>query len=108
MHKIRDVLRLAATACRAARSPQAYLSKTTIQNCLHRAETAGVSWPLPNDVTDETLEVRLYPPPQAMPADQHPLPDWAAIAAAISPTPDMTHCHVEAHSDPTGQWQLLG
>lgn len=80
MHKIRDVLRLAAAGLSSRKIAAGLsVSKTTIQNCLRRAEAAGVSWPLPDDLTDQTLEARLYPPPEATPADKRPLPDWAAI-----------------------------
>jgi hypothetical protein len=29
-----------------------------------RARRAGLDWPLPEGLTDEALEVRLYPPPR--------------------------------------------
>ncbi len=80
MRKIRDVLRLDAGGL-SRRQIAASLSvgKTTIRNCLLRAEAAGVAWPLADDLTDAELEARLYPPPEALPADRRPQPDWAAI-----------------------------
>ena len=80
MRKIRDVLRQAAAGMSSRKIAAGLaVSKTTIQNCLKRAEAAGVSWPLPDDVTDERLEAQLYPPPETIPADQRPLPDWAEV-----------------------------
>jgi transposase len=80
MRKIRDVLRLRATGM-STRQVAASLSvsKTTVQNCLRRAEAVGLGWPLPDELTDEVLEARLYPPPQAVPEDRRPLPGWATI-----------------------------
>ena len=80
MRKIRDVLRLRATGM-SKRQVAASLSvsKTTVQNCLRRAEAVGLGWPLPDDLSDEVLEARLYPPPQAVREDRRPLPDWTAI-----------------------------
>ena len=80
MRKIRDVLRLRATGL-SKRQVAASLSvsKTTVLNCLRRAEAVGLGWPLPDDLTDEVLEARLYPPPQTVPEDRRPLPDWPTI-----------------------------
>lgn len=80
MRKIRDVLRLDAGGM-SGRQIAAGLSvsKTTIQNCLRRAAAAGISWPLPDDLTDAELEARLYRPPEIPVADQRPLPDWAQV-----------------------------
>jgi transposase len=46
---------------------------------LARAESAGVGWPLPDDVDGETLEARLFPPPSAELAARRPVPDWRAV-----------------------------
>jgi transposase len=64
MRKIRDVLRLNAGGMSGRQIATGLsVSKTTIQNCLRRAAAAGISWPLPDDLTDAELEARLYPPP---------------------------------------------
>ena len=34
---------------------------------------------MPDELTDEGLEARLFPPPLAIPGEQRPKPDWAAI-----------------------------
>lgn len=80
MRKIRDVLRLNAGGMSGRQIATGLsVSKTTIQNCLRRAAAAGISWPLPDDLTDAELEARLYPPPEVPVADQRPLPDWAQV-----------------------------
>jgi transposase len=64
MRKIRDVLRLSAAGM-SKRTIAASLevSATAARDCIGRARRAGLSWPLPEGLTDESLEVRLYPPP---------------------------------------------
>jgi transposase len=82
MRKIRDVLRLTAEGM-SSRKIAASLSigATTVVDCLHRARTAGVGWPLPEDVTDETLEARLFPASTALiqAKARRPMPEWAWI-----------------------------
>ena len=61
MRKIRDVLRLSA-AGRSKRQIGASLGigPTAAGACLRRAREAGVVWPLPDELDDDTLESRLY------------------------------------------------
>lgn len=37
------------------------VSDSTVGDCLQRLKKAGVDWPLPDDLTEEVLEARLYP-----------------------------------------------
>lgn len=39
------------------------IARSTVQENLKRAEQAGLSWPLPGELTDEALEGRLLPAP---------------------------------------------
>ena len=80
MRKIRDVLRLSAAGM-SKRTIAASLgvSATAARDCIGRARRAGLSWPLPEGLTDESLEVRLYPPPAVAAKDCRPQPDWAAV-----------------------------
>jgi transposase len=80
MRKIRDVLRLRAGGM-SKRKIAASLSigVTAAGDCMRRARRAGLIWPLPQDLSDAALELRLYPPPQAAATNQRPQPDWAAI-----------------------------
>jgi transposase len=80
MRKIRDVLRLKAGGMSKRQiAVSLAVSKTTVRNCLQRAEAVGLAWPLPDDLTDEVLEGRLYPALATAPTDKRPQPDWAAI-----------------------------
>ncbi len=80
MRKIRDVLRLNASGLGKRKIAASLgISATAAGDCLKRAQRSGLSWPLPDDLIDERLEARLYPPPEAIPAEQRPRPDWAQI-----------------------------
>jgi transposase len=76
MRKVREVLRLKWEQGRTNRDIgiACRIGATTVQECLRRASSAGLSWPLPENLTDETLEAALYPPPPPTSAGR-PLPD---------------------------------
>ena len=80
MRKVRDVLRLSAAGM-SKRMIAASLgvSATAARDCIGRAQRAGLGWPLPEGLTDEALEVRLYPPPAVAARDRRPQPNWAAV-----------------------------
>ena len=61
MRRIRDVLRLKYEARLSERAMVAALgiSKGAIGSYLNRARAAGLSWPLPEGLTDTELERRL-------------------------------------------------
>jgi transposase len=80
MRKIRDVLRLRAAGMSKRKIAASLgVSATAAGDCIRRARRAGLGWPLPEGLTDEALEVRLYPPPTMAAKDRRPRPDWAAI-----------------------------
>ena len=80
MRKIKDVLRLHA-AGRSARQigPSVGVGRSTVAEYLRRAEVAGLSWPLPEGLDDETLERRLFPPTPPAKGRQFAEADWAAV-----------------------------
>ena len=61
MRKIRDVLRLRAGGM-SKRKIAASLSigVTAAGDCMRRARRAGLIWPLPQDLSDAALELRLF------------------------------------------------
>jgi transposase len=80
MRKLRDALRLTAAGLTTRQIGASLgIGGTTVVDYLGRARRAGLAWPLPDELTDEALEAKLYPPPVAVPKDQRPQPDWAAI-----------------------------
>ncbi len=83
VRKIREVLRLSATGLSARQIAMVVsTARSTVGECLRRAEAAGVTWPLPADLDDDALEARLYPPPVPA-ATERPPPDFGLIQAEL-------------------------
>ena len=79
MRKIREVLRLKAGGFSKRRIAASLgVSATAAMECVQRARRAGLTWPLPEELSDDALEQRLYPPP-IVKDEQRPLPNWAEI-----------------------------
>ena len=86
MRKIREVLRLRldrkanireiASACN--------IGRTTTLEYLHRAEAAGLTWPLDEAMTDDTLEKRLFPSSPAKGEPARSMPDWSYVQRRLS------------------------
>ena len=80
VRKIRDVLRLSAAGMSKRQIAVSLgVSATAARDCILRAWRAGLGWPLPDGLTDETLEDRLYPPPAVASKERRPQPDWATV-----------------------------
>ncbi len=80
MRKIRDVLRLDADGLSQrmiALSLQ--IGRTTVRDYLMRTQLAGLSWPLPCDITDEDLEAQLFAASDADKTAKYAVPDWKVI-----------------------------
>jgi len=79
MRQVSEVLRLAAGGLSLREiSRSLNIGHTTAREYLERARGASLSWPLPPEVNEAELEVRLYPslPPSAV---SRPLPDWLTV-----------------------------
>jgi len=81
MRKIREVLRLRYGHKQTTRDIgiSCSIGRTTVSKYLQRATDAGLSWPLPADLDDESLELLLFPEPPVIPSGERPLPDWNYI-----------------------------
>jgi len=80
MRKIREALRLRAEGLSGRRVAQSLsLGRATISEYFRRADLAGLSWPLPDVITDTDLEHRLYPHEPGASARPIPQPDWAYV-----------------------------
>ena len=81
MRKIREVLRLKWGNGMSNRriAVSSGIGRPTVSEYLRRAEEAGLSWPLPDDLDDARLELLLFPPPPDLPAQERGIPDWAHI-----------------------------
>lgn len=84
MWKIEDVLRLHARGMSTRRIALATgLGKTTVIEYLRRAAVAKLSWPLPVELDEETLEWRVLPPPPPSKSRQFATGDWADKARLL-------------------------
>lgn len=81
MRKIRESLRLRFEGGLSHRQIAASLqvSRSSVGEYERRFAAAGLSWPLPEALSDRELEQRLFPPPPAVPGDTRVVPDWAAV-----------------------------
>jgi transposase len=79
MRKAKEVLRLkwGQNLSNRAIAASCQIGVATVHDCLRRALVAGLSWPLPDNLTDSDIESRLYPGQQSGP---RPLPDFGYIA----------------------------
>jgi transposase len=57
------------------------MGRGTVHEYLERATAAGIAWPLPEGLSEEELEAKLFgnQAVQARTLRQRPQPDWKAI-----------------------------
>ena len=80
VRKIKEVLCLKAGGIsnrQIARS--CGVSRPTVSDYLRRAVEVGLSWPLPDELSDAALEHRLFPPAPQLPAQERGIPDWSVV-----------------------------
>ena len=79
MRKIKEVLRLKQTGLsNRAIGRACAIGKETVREYLRRAAEAGVGWPLPEGITEEAVEARLFPY-QVQLGGKRKEPEWAEI-----------------------------
>jgi len=85
MRHIRELLRLKFENGLPGRMIAASLglSKGAVHDYLGRLAAAGLSWPLPEDLTDTALERRLFPGPPSAGSAGRPEPNWAYVDAEL-------------------------
>jgi transposase len=78
MRKIREILRVCWGSGLSARQAAAScrVGRTTIKEYLDRAERAGLSWPLPEDLDDTALENRLFPSSIPLEVERRSMPSF--------------------------------
>lgn len=68
MRKIREVLRLAAQGLSTREiALSVSVGRTTLREYLRRARAAGVTWPIPDDLSDTDLEICYFRGSAGMP-----------------------------------------
>lgn len=87
MRKTREVLRLtfAVGLTRRQVAEALGLAASTVSDCVKRATTAGLSWPLPAELDTAALEGRLFPS-AAPPVTTRPMPDWNYVRTELART----------------------
>ena len=55
------------------------LGKGTVGAYLGRARTAGLTWPVPDALSDDDLELLLFPAAPSLPDGERPVPDWSLV-----------------------------
>lgn len=85
MRQLRQMLRLAADGTSAREiATMLGVARSTIQDNLNRAATAGLSWPLPGEMTDEAIEERLFARAGVRQGLRRRVePDWAALVVEM-------------------------
>ena len=84
VRKIAEILRLRFEQRLTPRAiaGAANCALSTVQECLRRAETAGVGWPLPPEWDEAALRTRLYPKPVA--TGDYRLPDFGTVHTELA------------------------
>jgi transposase len=85
VRKIREILRLrwelqlservVARSCR--------ISHSTVGDYVKRAETAGLKWPLSEDLSENQLYELLFPRTEQLMPNAIPMPDWEEVSAEL-------------------------
>ena len=84
MRKIREALRLRAEGLSGRRVAQSLsLGRATVSEYFRRADVAGLSWPLPDGLSDTDLEHQLYPHEPGASARQITAPNWADVHSEL-------------------------
>ena len=55
------------------------ISRNTVRDTLRRAQRVGITWPLPEGLSEEVLEQRLFSSELAPPPKTRPVPQWDSI-----------------------------
>ena len=81
MRNIREVLRLKFELRHSDRDigRSVKMARSTVQNYLKRADAAGLTWPLPPELSDPQLETLLFRQREQPKSDRRLRPDWAVI-----------------------------
>lgn len=87
MRYLRRIMRLHHEGASAREIVRAVgIARSTVQDALKRAAAAKLSWPLPDDLTDEVLEARLFARfggGASFGVRKRPEPDWGALVREL-------------------------
>ena len=82
---IREILRLKSQNLSIRQISQSVKKgKSNVQRLLHKAEEAGLKWPLSPEIDDQELEETLYPKPEVVVFEGKALPDFSYIEKELA------------------------
>jgi transposase len=80
LRKIREILRLQeAGLSNRAIARACKISNSTVGEYLHRAQMAGLHWPLPEGLSEDELFQKLFPSSGRASTPERPLPNWETV-----------------------------
>ena len=81
VRKIKEVLRLSYGGELSARqvAQSLNISRSAVKEYQQRANKAGLAWPLPDTLSEQELEQKLFPPPLTVESPAKTLPDFDYI-----------------------------
>src|ERR1700681_2876858 len=82
MRQVREVLRLRFVGGVSTReiARRIGVAASTVRATVKRFQAAGLSWPLPEELTDAALEARLFPDAGTKQGHRRQVePDWASV-----------------------------
>jgi transposase len=81
LRKVREILRLKEESGLSNRAIARVctISNSTVGEYLHRAEAAGLHWPLPEGLSEDELFHKLFPESNNESVPERPLPSWEMI-----------------------------
>jgi transposase len=81
MRHAREIIRLKSSSVSAHEiSRRLCMARSTVRETMQRAEGAGLSWPLPEDMNDDALEAALYGARRSKRGHRRiEEPDWASV-----------------------------
>jgi transposase len=81
MRKVVEVLRLLFDQDRSQREIATILalSQGTVHNYVARFQASGLSWPLPAELDEATLDAQLFRRRELPPSATRPVPEWATV-----------------------------
>jgi transposase len=89
MRHVREIIRLKSSCVSAHEIARRLgMARSTVRETLKRADGAGLSWPLPDDMTDGALEAALYASRRCKRGHRRiEEPDWASVHRELKRKP---------------------